>query len=110
MGTTNTCERLKRAVTPNKPNVLTGLDQNGMRQGMASDEWAIMDRTPPAHRTGPHHPEIHTEQGKPIVLPATAGEPQGTLLALRVKECGKSEGPSVMDGIRTETSSDAKAG
>jgi hypothetical protein len=42
---------------------------NGMRQGMASDEWAIMDRTPPAHWTGPHHPENHVEQGKPVSLP-----------------------------------------
>ncbi len=69
-----------------------------------------MDRTPPAHRTGPHHPEIHAEQGKPIVLPATAGELQGTLLARWVKECGESEGPAVMDGIRAETLPDAKAG
>ncbi len=85
-------------VTRNKPNALTDLDQNGMRQGVASDEWATMDRTPPAHRTGPHHPEIHAAQGKPIVLPAAAGEPQGTLLALRVKESGKREGPSVRMG------------
>jgi len=69
MGTTNTCERPKRAVTPNKPNVLTGLNQNGMRQGMASYEWAIMDSTLPAHRTGPNHPENHAEQGKPVSLP-----------------------------------------
>ncbi|MFL9935334.1 hypothetical protein P0D88_41015, partial [Paraburkholderia sp. RL18-103-BIB-C] len=69
-----------------------------------------MDRTPPAQRTGPHHPEIHAEQGKPIVLPATAGEPQGTLLAQWVKECGESEGPAVMVGIRAETLPDAKAG
>jgi hypothetical protein len=49
--------------------VLTGLNQNGMRQGMASYEWAIMDSTPPAHRTGPNHPENHAEQGKPVSLP-----------------------------------------
>ena len=34
-----------------------------------------MDRMPSAQRTGPHHPEIHAEQGKPITLPAMAGEP-----------------------------------
>lgn len=38
------------------------------------------------------------------------GEPQGTLLALWVKECGGSECPAVMDGIRAETLPDAKAG
>ncbi|CAB3804872.1 reverse transcriptase N-terminal domain-containing protein [Pararobbsia alpina] len=48
--------------------------------------------------------------GKPIVLPETAGEPQGTLSALWVKECGESERPAVMDGIRAETLPDAKAG
>jgi RNA-directed DNA polymerase len=72
--------------------------------------WATMDNQPPAKRKGPPRSEIHAEQGKPIVLPATAGEPQGTLSALRVKECGKSERPAVMDGIRAETSLDAKAG
>jgi RNA-directed DNA polymerase len=72
--------------------------------------WAIMDNQPPAKRKGPPRSETHAEQGKPIVLPATAGEPQGTLLALWVKECGKSERPAVMDGIRAETSPDAKAG
>lgn len=65
---------------------------------------------PLAYRTGPPHPERHGEQGKPVVLPVMAGEPQGTLLALRVKECGESERPAVMDGIRAETLPDAKAG
>ncbi|RWP57654.1 MAG: hypothetical protein E5V60_00430 [Mesorhizobium sp.] len=31
-------------------------------------------------------------------------------MALWVKDCGKSERPAVMDGIRAETSPDAKAG
>ncbi|WP_459252761.1 reverse transcriptase N-terminal domain-containing protein [Paraburkholderia sp. RL17-373-BIF-A] len=69
-----------------------------------------MDNQPPAKRKGPPRSEIHAEQGKPIVLPASAGEPQGTLLALWVKECGESECPAVMDGIRAATSLDAKAG
>lgn len=65
---------------------------------------------PPAKQKGPPRSEIHAEQGKSIVSPATAGEPQGTLLALWVKECGEGECPAVMDGIRAETSPDAKAG
>src|ERR1035437_1974309 len=69
-----------------------------------------MDDQPPAKRKGPPRSEIHAEQGKPIGPPATASELQGTLLALWVKECGKSERPAVMDGIRAETSPDAKAG
>lgn len=77
---------------------------------MVFEYWATMDDQPPAKRKGPPRSETYAEQGKPIVLPATAGEPQGTLLALWVKECGKSERPTVMAGIRAETSPDAKAG
>jgi RNA-directed DNA polymerase len=93
-----------------KPNVLEGLNQKVRGKAWSSCLWTIMDTMPPAHRTGPHHPEIHAEQGKPITLPATAGEPRGTLLAWWVKECGESECLSVMDGIRAETLPDAKAG
>ncbi|KLK91857.1 hypothetical protein AA309_17900 [Microvirga vignae] len=77
---------------------------------MVFEYWAAMDDQPPAKRKGPPRSEIHAEQGKPIVLQVTAGQPQGRLLALWVKECGKSERPAVMDGIRAETSPDAKAG
>ena len=64
MSTTNISERSLRVVTNNKPNVLTGLNQNGTRLGMVSSRaWTIMDSMPPAHRTGPHHPENHAEQG-----------------------------------------------
>jgi len=69
-----------------------------------------MDKTLPAKRKGPRRPETHAEQGKPIAPPETAGEPQGTLLALWVKESGESESPAVMDGIRAATSPDAKVG
>lgn len=110
MGTTNVCELPLNVVSLNKPNVPTGLNQNGVRQGMALIWWAIVDDKPPANRKGPPRSETLAEQGKPIALPVTAGEPQGTLLALWVKDRGESEGPAVMDGIRTETSSDAKAG
>ncbi|MDR6495190.1 RNA-directed DNA polymerase [Paraburkholderia terricola] len=72
--------------------------------------WATMDDKPPANRKGPPRSEIYAEQGKPIALPATAGEPQGTLLARWVEERGESERPAVMDGIRAETLPDAKAG
>jgi hypothetical protein len=35
MDATNKGKRLQRPVTRNKPNVLTGLNQNGTRPGMA---------------------------------------------------------------------------
>jgi RNA-directed DNA polymerase len=76
---------------------------------MASKDLAIMDCQPPAKRRGPPRSETHAEQGKPVVLPVTAGEPQGTLLALRVEDCGKSECLPVMGRIRVETSPGAKA-
>ena len=64
-----------------------------------------MDNQPPAKRRGPPRSETHVEQGKPITLPATAGEPQGTLLALWVEECF-----SVIGRIRSETSADTQVG
>lgn len=93
-----------------KPKVLIGLDQNGKRSGMVSKYWAIMDDRPPAKRKGPPRSESHAEQDKPIVLPATAGEPKGTLLAQWVEDCGKSEGLAVIARIRAERLPDAKAG
>lgn len=43
------------------------------------------------------------------MLPETAGEPQGTLLTLRVKEGGESEGLPVIGGIRAVTLPGAQA-
>jgi RNA-directed DNA polymerase len=69
-----------------------------------------MDGKLPANRKGPRRPETHAEQGKPIAPPETAGELQGTLLVLWVKESGESEGSAVMAGIRAATSPDTKVG
>ena len=69
-----------------------------------------MDNQPPAKRRGPPRSETQAEQGKPITLPVTASEPQGTLSALWVEEGGKSEGLPVIGWIRAETSSDTKVG
>lgn len=77
---------------------------------MAFNAWAIMDDTLPAKRKGPTRSETHAEQGKPMALPETAGEPQGTLSALWVKDGGESERPAVMDGIRAGTLPDTKVG
>jgi RNA-directed DNA polymerase len=77
---------------------------------MVAKDSAIMGYQPPAKRKGPPRSEILAEQGKPIVLPETVGEPKGTLLALWVEECGKSECLPVTGRIRAETWPDAKAG
>ena len=54
-----------------------------------------MDMTASVYRRDRTRSEIHAAQGKPVTLPETAGEPQGTLLTLRVMEYGKSERLSV---------------
>ena len=53
----------------NKPKVLTGLNQNGVRSGVVSEYWATMDVEPPAKLKGPIRSEIQAEQGKPVALP-----------------------------------------
>jgi hypothetical protein len=60
---------------------------------MVFKNWTTMDKSPPAKRKGPPRSEIHAEQGKPKGLPEAAGEPQGTLMAPWVKDCGKKRRP-----------------
>jgi hypothetical protein len=52
---------------------------------------------------------MYAEHGKPDASPETAGQPQGRLLAQRVKECGESQCRPVIGRIRVATSPDAKA-
>ena len=51
---------------------------------------------------------MYAEHGKPDASPATAGQPQGRLMAQRVKERGESEGRSVIERIRVATNSARK--
>ena len=69
-----------------------------------------MDSVPPAKRRDPPCSEINAEQGKPVVSPEMAGEPQGTPLVLRVKDGVKSERPSVIEGIGVATLPYEKSG
>lgn len=39
------------------------------------------------------------EHGKPVLSPEMAGEPQGKLMIMRVRDCGKSESQPVMGRI-----------
>ena len=48
-----------------------------------------MDKTASVYRRDWTRSGIHAAQGKPVGLPEAAGDPQGTLLTLRVKEYGK---------------------
>lgn len=67
--TTNICELQFNVVIFNKPKVLTGLNQNGVRSGVVLGHWATMDVEPPAKMKGPIRSESQAEQGKPVALP-----------------------------------------
>lgn len=67
--TTNICELQFNVVIFNKPKVLTGLNQNGVRSGVVFGDWATMDVEPPAKLKGPIRSESQAEQGKPVALP-----------------------------------------
>lgn len=69
-----------------------------------------MDRVSSVYSRYPTHSEIYAEQGKPVVSPLLAGEPQGTLLVLRVKDDGESERRSVMVRIGVVRSPHTKVG
>lgn len=94
----------------NKPKMLTGLNQNGTWSAAPPFRKAHTDTKATGVQAGPTpHAVMCAEHGKPDELPATAGQPQGRLLAQRVKECGASERRSVIKWIRAATSPGAKA-
>ena len=51
----------------------------------------------------------HVKHGKPVSFPLGVARPQGRATAVRVEDGGKSEGLTVMAGIRVATSPGAKA-
>ena len=93
-----------------KPKMLTGLNQNGTWSAAPPFVTAHTDMKTTGVQAGPTPRVVMcAEHGKPDESPATAGRPQGRLMAQRVEECGASEGRSVIERIRTATSSGAKA-
>jgi len=93
-----------------KPKMLTGLNQNGTWSAAPPFVAAHTDMKTTGVQAGPTPRVVMcAEHGKPDESPATAGRPQGRLMAQRVKECGASEGRSVIERIRVATSPGAKA-
>jgi hypothetical protein len=93
-----------------KPKMLTGLNQNGTWSAAPAFDKAHTDSKTTGVQAGPNLQVVMcAEHGKPDESPATAGQPQGRLMAQRVKECGASEGRSVIERIRVETSPGVKA-
>lgn len=94
-----------------KPKTLTGLNQNGTWSAAPPFATAHTDMKTTGVQAGPTPRVVMcAEHGKPDESPATAGRPQGRLMAQRVEECGASKGRSVIERIRAATWSDAKAG
>ena len=94
-----------------KPKMLKGLNQNGTWSAAPPFDTAHTDMKTTGVQAGPTPLVVmHAEHGKPDAPPATAGQPQGRLMARRVKECGQSERRSVIERIRAGISSGAKAG
>jgi hypothetical protein len=94
----------------NKPKMLTGLNQNGKWSVAPPFSAEHTDRTITGVQAGPTPLDVmYAEHGKPDTPPATAGQPQGRLMAQRVEESGESEGRSVIERIRVATLPGAKA-
>lgn len=93
-----------------KPKMLTGLNQNGTWSAAPSFGRAHTDRKTTGVQAGPTpRVVVCAEHGKPDAPPAMAGQPQGRLMAQRVKESGASERRSVIERIRVATLPGAKA-
>lgn len=93
-----------------KPKMLTGLNQNGTWSAAPPFATEHTDSMTTGVQAGPTPPVVmFSEHGKPDEPPVTAGQPQGRLMAQRVKECGVSEGRSVVERIRVATLPGAKA-
>ena len=93
-----------------KPKMLTGLNQNGTWSDAPPFATAHTDIKITGVQAGPTPlVVVCAEHGKPDESPATAGRPQGGLMAQRVEESGASEGRSVIERIRAGTSSGVKA-
>ena len=84
-----------------KPKMLTGLNQNGKWPAAPSFTMGHTDKKATGVQAEPTPRVVmNAEHGKPDVPPATAGQPQGKLMAQRVKDCGESQGCSVIEQIR----------
>ena len=86
-----------------KPKMLTGLNQNGTWSVAPPFVTEHADMKTIGVQAGPTPRVVmYAEHGKPDAPPETAGQPQGRLMAQRVKESGESECCPVMGCIATQ--------
>lgn len=109
-GMANTGELLLNAVKINKLKMLTSLDQKVRGQENEVCHFFSQTARPPANRQSLTHQDTYVKRGKPVALPHRESEPQGSPIGQRVEDEGRSERSSVMEEIRIERSSGAKAG
>ena len=75
----------------NKPKQLTGLNQKVRSRLFLSREGIHGQKTAGVEVEPKLSVVYQEEHDKPVLSPEMAGEPQGKLLAVRVRDCGKSE-------------------
>lgn len=68
---TNASELLINAVMIDKPKMLTGLNQKGMRSATPVSSWSTRIQGPPVNRQGLTHLVNQVKHGKPVSLPPT---------------------------------------
>ena len=83
----------------NKPKQLTGLNQKESSRLFLSTDGIHGQKTAGVELKPKLSAVYQEEHGKPVLSPKMAGEPQGKLLAMRVRDCGKSESQHVMGRI-----------
>lgn len=83
----------------NKPKQLIGLNQK-VRSRLFLSIVGIHGQKTAGVEVEPKLSAVYQEEhGKPVLSPEMAGEPQGKLLTVRVRDCGKSESLLVMGRI-----------
>lgn len=99
----NRCESALNPVSCDVPKMLSGTGQNGVWVGLRACHSRSEDIEPTGEKRAPNLPLSITQNTiSPYFRPAWAGEPQGTLLEMRVWDVGKSEGRVVMARIGIE--------
>lgn len=88
----NICESALNPVSCDVPKMLIGTDQNGVWVSLRACHSRSEDFVPTGEKPAPNLPSSRTQNTiSPYLRPNWAGEPQGTLLVVRVWDVGKSE-------------------
>jgi hypothetical protein len=99
----NRCESALNPVSCDVPKMLSGTSQNGVWVGLRACHSRSEGFGPTGEKPAPNLPSARTQNTiSPYLRPNWAGEPQGTLLEVRVWDVGKSERRVVTTRIGVE--------